>query len=144
MSSLSAGDQKALAKIREHGWVIRGVSDLGCDHTDHPHRHTGRDPYLYTAGLTEAGLPELLLRLAGKNSLDWMHAGTRVLNTVAAHTLHEELTVGQTLPTGIGSIEVTVKEPPLISNADDGIWPGLAYRLYGRRRVQVLEIEANW
>ncbi len=145
-------DVRALRIIQQQGWMIQAVTAAGCDH--HDHRETAalfhRDdliPYLYTAGLTAAGLPELLLRLTEERSgMDWIRVATRILNGLARHTLHTELTVGQTLSTGIGRIIVTVAEPPPFSNSvrAGDVWPGMAYRLYGRRRVRVLEIIPSW
>lgn len=54
-------------KIRDHGWVITGVGESSdqCSTPGCQHRHgpvVAQDPCLYTAGLTVAGLPELLLQ----------------------------------------------------------------------------------
>lgn len=55
------------AKIREQGWIVTGVGDRsdqcsipGCSHGGHP--AVALDPCMYTAGLTVAGLPELLMQ----------------------------------------------------------------------------------
>ncbi len=136
----------AVTTIARHGWMVQVVSDLGCG-GDHGHqdpvRVSGSDPYLYTVGLTDAGLPELLLRLPGRSSVDWVRAGQRMLNGVAAHTLHEELAVGQCLPAR-GGLWIRVAEPPVFSREDGGVWPGMAFRLYGRRKVRVLELVPTW
>lgn len=137
--------QKMRSAVQKYGWVVQGVSDLACecDHDDAPIAHTGRDPYLYTIGLTAAGLPELLLQLTGRNSLEWIGFGTRILNVVAQHTLHRELAVGETLPLGLRNLNVTVQQPPLVDQAD-GFWPGFAYALYGADKVRVLEVCPDW
>ncbi len=142
---LTTYDRSILARIRQHGWVVQGVSDHGCvccDHAGQTPKQTGLDPYLYTAGLTLTGLPELLPRLTGKNSPDWMTTGTRLLNRVARHCLHAEPVPGQLVQTGIGGIMATIAEPPPFSR--DTVWPGLAFELYGRRRVRYVEVLPSW
>lgn len=136
--------ERARILINEHGWLVQGVSDHGCvscEHTGKTPQQTGSDPYLYTVGLTAAGLPELLLRLTGKNSREWMNTGTRMLNQVARHGLHTDLSVGQLVQTGVGGVSAVIAEP--LSLARDTIWPGLAYQLYGHR-VRVVEVLPNW
>jgi len=136
---------KARALIKEHGWVVEAVSDLGCEccqdagHT--PHK-SGKDPYLYTVGLTAAGLPELLLTLPGKNSREWLTTGHRALNHLGQHSLHDELTIGQVIPVGIGAITATVQRPPRFNR--DSIWPGLAFALYGWDRVRLIQVVPDW
>lgn len=125
--------------------MVQAVSDMGCaNHHAAPIPRSGRDPYLYTVGLTVAGLPELLLlRLTDRNTQEWLRAAGRLLDTAAAHTMHAELKVGQRLPYR-GGVTITVAEPPTFSIDDGGFWPGMAYALYGRDRVQVLELMASW
>ncbi len=138
--------QDAVNAIVRHGWMVQVVSDLGCggDHGGgNPPASSGSDPYLYTVGLTAAGLPELLLRLPGRNSSDWVRAGQRMLNGLAAHTLHEDLVVGQVLPVR-GGLWVRVAEPPVFSREPGAVWPGMAFRLYGQRKVRVLELVPAW
>lgn len=139
----------ARAKIREHGWFVQAVSDLGCCTCDQEHISagpSGEDPYLYTVGLTAAGLPELLLRLPCRNSMEWLRLGHQVLNLIAAHTLHKELTVGESIPIAIGHelASALIQEPPVFSTEDNGVWLGYAFAIYGRDRVSCLEIVPDW
>src|SRR5215469_1887242 len=66
-----------LAHLRDlivrHGWIVQGVE------RDGPH-----PPWSYTAGLTEAGLPELVI--TGMRNAP----AARLLNRVAAHIVHAE------------------------------------------------------
>ncbi len=138
--------RNTIATIAAHGWAVQIVSDHGCgnDHDhDRPLFRSGRDPYLYTVGLTAAGLPELLLQLPDRNTVGWIQTGQRMLNGLAAHTLHEELTVGQHLPIR-GGLTVTVAEPAPFSRDTGRLWPGMAYRLYGQAKVRVLEVVPSW
>jgi hypothetical protein len=148
--TLSPNDRGILGAIRSHGWAIQGVGFGTCDH--HPghgsgptHVHdTGDNAYQYTVGLTEAGLPELLLRMPGRGSPDWAKAGCRILNAVAAHTLHQELTVGEVLEVAtVGGRSITVAEAPPPSRDHGGIWPGAVQRIYGRL-PRMLEILVDW
>lgn len=137
--------ERARNLIREHGWTVQGVSDHGCqccaDEGRAP-RQTGKDPYLYTIGLTEAGLPELLLTLPGRNSQEWMNTGTQILNRIAHHSLHSEPKIGQTVATGRGRLAATLTEP--VPFHRDEIWPGLTFELYGRYRVRFVQVVPNW
>jgi len=144
VSGMTEVIQRARVAIREHGWVVQGVSDHGCqccEQVGRAPRQTGRDPYLYTAGLTDAGLPELLLRLTGRNTNEWMDTGTRMLNRIGRHSLHGGLVAGQFIRIREG-ISVTIAEPPPFSR--ETIWPGLAYELYGKHRVRVVEVLPTW
>lgn len=139
--------EKARIIIHEQGWVVQGVSDHGClccTAAGRTPRKTGMDPYLYTAGLTEVGLPELLLRLTGKNSPEWINTGIRMLNRIGRHSLHAEpeLGIGQLVQTGNGGITATITDPPVFSR--DTVWPGLAYELYGHHRPRFVEVLPSW
>jgi Domain of unknown function (DUF4262) len=136
------------ATVREHGWAVQGVSSLACETpgctTIHDPNREQSDPYLYTVGLTASGLPELLLRLADKNSIEWMKRGNDLLNTVAAHTMHQELVVGESLPAGDGVLVTVCPPPPFSRDGEGNIWPGFAYEMYGRHNVRVLEVVPSW
>ncbi len=136
------------AMIETHGWMVMAVSDLGCDnHAAHPGGPvcSGDDPYLYTVGLTQAGRPELVLRLPGRNSMEWLKAGHRILNQVAAYSRDRELAVGDVLPVGVVSWRrLTVAPGPPLSREPGGVWPGYAVQRYGRARIRLLEIVPDW
>ena len=63
-------DLVILPMVRQKGWAVQGVS--------------GRRPFAYTVGLTDCGLPELLV--TGLRDA----AAATLLNTVAARALQEE------------------------------------------------------
>lgn len=137
--------RKARVLIREHGWLVQGVSDHGCQCCEDAGRtplQTGRDPYLYTVGLTAAGLTELLLILTGKNSMEWVTTGTRLLNSVARHVLHTEPEIGQTIETGVAQVAVTFVVPEPFTH--DGIWPDLAFELYGQNKPHFVQVVPTW
>jgi hypothetical protein len=114
--------ETAKAVIREHGWMVQGVFDADA-------------PFAYTVGLTEAGLPELILALPEQSTL-WFKFGQRMLNDFAKQSLTEELALGRAYP-WTDEITVTVREARI---SHDDLWPGFAYELYGRPRVRVLEL----
>jgi hypothetical protein len=132
------------AVIREHGWMVQGVTNLGCECCPGgvPAHTEDRDPYLYTVGLTDAGLPELVLNLPGRETHEWLRFGQRLLNAYAGHSLHEELEVGRTYPAGIANMTAVIGVPTI--NRDGGFWLGTAYELYGRRNVRALEVQPQW
>jgi hypothetical protein len=64
--------------IAEHGWAIQGVGDTATE-----------PPFSYTVGMTEAGLPELVI--VGLSH----ETGGVILNMLAKQSLAEELVVGR-------------------------------------------------
>lgn len=65
-----------------HGWAVQGVE-----------RHRDRPPWAYTVGLTEAGLPELVVTGMG------LAEACDLLNDVAHHVVHAEPPVpGERIP----------------------------------------------
>ncbi len=137
---------QARSMIHEHGWLVQGVTntECACCPGGKPAHHAeDLDPYLYTAGLTEAGLPELVLRMPGRDSREWLRAGQRLLNACASHSLHEELVVGHSYPIGIVRGRSATVGTPTIAR-DGGVWLGTAYALYGRGAVRALEILPEW
>jgi Domain of unknown function (DUF4262) len=69
--------------VAQYGWAVQGVSRDGL----HP-------PWAYTVGLTEAGLPELVVSgMPVRRAQD-------LLNEVASHVVHSDvaLTPGQQIP----------------------------------------------
>lgn len=72
--------------ITRDGWAITGVAENNACHTpgcNAPHEDV--DPFLYTVGLTEVGLPELLLEHMP------VARASVVLNDLARHSLVAEL-----------------------------------------------------
>lgn len=137
--------KRARALIRENGWLVQGVSDHACQCCEDAGRiplQTGRDPYLYTVGLTAAGLTELLLILTDKNSMQWVNTGTRLLNSVARHVLHTEPEIGHTVDTGFANITATFAVPEPFTRA--GVWPGLAFELYGQNKPHFVQVVPTW
>lgn len=79
-------DQVILPLVRRNGWAVQGV--------------TGRRPFAYTVGLTDCGLPELVV-----TGLRDGVAAT-VLNAAAAEHLHEQLVPGARVTAGGLALEV--------------------------------------
>lgn len=73
-----------LPLVLRNGWAVQGVS--------------GRRPFAYTIGLTDCGLPELLV--TGMREA----AAATLLNTVAARVLHQELEAEQPLELAAGLV----------------------------------------
>lgn len=114
--------ERAKAVIREHGWMVQGVFDADA-------------PFAHTVGLTEAGLPELILPLP-EQGMVWFRFAQRMLNDFARQSLTEELALDRVYP-WLSEIAVTFQEARI---SRDDLWPGFAYELYGRPRVRVLEL----
>ena len=72
-SGLDYLQEVALPTIREHGWLVQAVGGS-----------RSRAPFAYTVGLTEAGLPELLV--TGLPAL----RSAELLNAAAFHYLHAD------------------------------------------------------
>lgn len=118
--------QRTREKIKQHGWIVQGVFD-----------NETFNPFLYTVGLTEAGLPELMLSMPGRQSEEWFRFGQRLLNKFGQQSTSKELEIGKSYPCGFGSLIIDVVEP-VISN--DGLWPGTAYEFYGHD-TRLLELK---
>lgn len=67
-------DTVILPLVHQNGWAVQGVS--------------GRQPFAYTVGLTDCGLPELVI-----TGMDEVAAAT-VLNAVAGQVLRADLVIG--------------------------------------------------
>lgn len=95
-----SGDIKQYLKqirkmIHEYGWFVQGVFPTGSD----------RDPeFAYTIGLTEAGLPELLI--AGTMRTNVLH---QLVNAAAVRHVKDELVAGQTVD-DIANVVFQVRE----------------------------------
>lgn len=127
--------RKALAAtIAKHGWAVTGVSEDGaCGAPGCTSKHTVNDPFLYTVGLTAAGLPELLLE-----HVPYRTAAT-VLNDLARQSTAAELLPGQVYRVvGIlGRFTVT----PMDQQEALAICKGVN-GMYGRR-AQVLRVNVQ-
>lgn len=108
--------------IAEHGWAVQGV-----------HATETAPPFSYTVGLTDAGLPELIIIGLPTNV-----AGI-VLNRLAKESLTEELETGrkydlpngdQTLPYLIGTV----------SSVNRREYLKVAASLYDRHRIKALQV----
>lgn len=131
------------AGIAAHGWMVMAISDQGCECCSGKPVASGHDPFLYTAGLTAVGLPELVLVLAGRNSMKWIRSGHRLLNAVAGLAsaglaAGEPLVAGGSYVTGGRTVDVAVGPP-----FGDRVRPGVAVQLYGDR-VSWLEVSPRW
>lgn len=108
--------------IAEHGWAVQTVhGDL-------------IDPsFSYTVGLTEAGLPELIIV-----GLPERTAGL-ILNQLARRALEKELDVGQKceLPNGDGSLSYLIGS---VSPANVRKYLKIAAVLYDRNRIRSLQV----
>lgn len=86
-------DRVIVPLVRQNGWAVQGVS--------------GRRPFAYTVGLTDCGLPELVVT--------GMRDGpaATLLHSVAASALHAEPTAGErlVLPGGLTLEAVVVDRP---------------------------------
>lgn len=117
----------ARRRILAYGWMIQGVADVNDS--------SGLNDQLYTVGLTDAGLPELVLCGIPRNTMA-QNAATAVLNHLARQSLAQELVAGRRYPSGLDDdtpVEVVAKEPVQVL--------GLALALYGRERVRCLVVE---
>lgn len=105
--------EKVKEKIAEHGWMVQGVFSRPGDKPE--------PEFAYTVGMTEAGLPELIVSGSDQATM------ANLLNELAARHLKDELTHGQ---------EITLDDdwalPLRIIDAPDTV-PGTAGRLYGDR-----------
>ncbi len=71
--------------VREHGWMVQGVLP-GRD------EQPGFIPFYYTVGLTDAGLPELIMSWPGQPSM-----GQTLLNNAATGHVKNEIKPGDML-----------------------------------------------
>lgn len=122
----------ARRRIAAHGWMIQGVADI--------HDDTGAEDIMFTVGLTEAGLPELVWHAIPRGGPAARLAQT-VLNDLARLSTGEELVCGRVYTVGLDDetrltvVGLTVVERELAKPL------GLAYAMYGRERVRYLVIE---
>jgi hypothetical protein len=103
--------------IAQYGWAVQGVS-----------RDRLHPPWAYTAGLTERGLPELVV--TGMPVTE----ATCLLNEIASHALHAGLPLpGEQIPLDGGPLIeiITVAEPAAHLN--------LAVSLYGPQ-IRALQV----
>jgi hypothetical protein len=114
---LDAYDLLCLGKIAKFGWVIQGVL---------PRQGDKDIPFAYTVGLTEAGLPELVI--------SGLPVGTAqsILNTAARQSLETSLRPGQAL-TDVASVPLRVIDAPFAE-------VNMARRLYPGKDVQALQL----
>lgn len=118
------------ASIARSGWVVTGVAeDNRCDTPGCTSPHGPQDPFLYTVGLTDAGLPELLVR-----HLDARRSAL-LLNALARRSVGEALTLGGRY-TEVG-LTVTALHVPA---AEARSVCKVARALYGDARLRVLEM----
>ena len=85
-------DTVILPLVHQNGWAVQGVS--------------GRHPFAYTVGLTECGVPELVI-----TGMDDCAAAT-VLNAIAGRVLREDLDVGARVDLSGLALEVLAVEHP--------------------------------
>lgn len=76
---------KVRAMVREHGWIVQGVMPTAAD-------PPGTIPFAYTIGLTDAGLPELIISWPGQPGM-----ARDLLNNAAGGHLKDEIQHGQIL-----------------------------------------------
>jgi hypothetical protein len=125
MVSRSQQDQYA-ARLRqiiaEHGWAVQTI-----------HGDQDDPPFSYTVGLTEAGLPELVIIGLPENV-----AGT-ILNMLAKRSLETDLEVGQRyeLPNGDQNLEYLIGP---VSSPSRRSYLKMAAVLYDRHRVKALQV----
>lgn len=110
--------------INQHGWAVQGVFPI----------KEGELGFSYTVGMTEAGLPELMISgLFGKQAQD-------LLNIAAKIHLGAELKPGTTTQ-DVANVEFRVIDAPLAEI-------GVANRMYGprARAVQLVwpEADGSW
>ena len=106
-----------LPTIAKHGWMIQGVF---------PREGDIDVPFAYTVGLTEAGLPELVI--AG---LGWPDAG-HILNDAARRHTADEILPGATVD-GVASVPFRAVAAPLAE-------VNMARNLYGADRVRAVQL----
>lgn len=117
----------AKLRIAAHGWMIQGVEDA--------HDASGADDYIFTVGLTQAGLPELVWEGIPRNPVG-KSAAVAIINSLARRSLDLELRAGGVYPSGLGDdTRVTVVDKQL------GRPLKLADSVYGAERVRYLVIE---
>lgn len=121
--------------IEQHGWAVTGYDGERCDNpacSGGPHPGL-IEPVLYTAGLTAAGLPELVIKGASA------HIATHMLNGLAKVSLGTELVPGVAYPAPepLAGAPVMVE---VMSAADTATVCKIANALYGRGRVRALEV----
>lgn len=110
---------QARQKIAEHGWTVIAVEPCGND--------TGPS-FAYTAGLTAAGLPEIVI---GGLPPELTYG---ICNDAARLSTKTELTPGATIPAGqIARVELKVIAAPAAPIS-------LAERLYGKHRVRAIQL----
>lgn len=121
-------------KIRNHGWVITGVGESSnqCSTPGCQHRHgpiVAQDPCLYTAGLTMAGQPELLLQHVPTA------AAYPILQALAKWSLNAKLVPGEPVRIEHHGVFTVERVPPVEGRRLCKI----ARRLYGDG-IRVLRI----
>ena len=109
---------QARAIIRKCGWLVQAVA---------PHPGQPGPRVAYTAGLTDAGLPELIIV-----GLD-IRLMQDVLNGAARRHLATEISAGDQLD-GLASVAFRAVE------ADDTWSVAVARKLYGNDRVRLLQL----
>ncbi len=114
---LDAYDRQSLATINEHGWMLQAV--FGTD--DDPCA-----PFVYTVGLTVAGLPELIIAGLPDQTAGWL------LNTAAKRSLGVEIKAGDVID-DIATVPFRVIDAPSAE-------VNLARHLYGLSRVTALQL----
>jgi hypothetical protein len=113
---------KVKKTVREHGWVAQGVF---------PNSAEDGLGFIYTVGLTVAGLPELII------SGLFTEQGQDLVNSAAKLHLEREFTPGDTI-TEMANVPFRVIDAP---NAEIGV----AVRMYGAkaRALQLVWPEAD-
>jgi len=108
--------------IAENGWAIQGVL------------HTATEPpFSYTVGLTEAGLPELIV--VGVSH----EVGVVILDKLARQSLAEELEVGRQYDLANGDQVLTFLIGQ-VSRANSRKYLLAAGHHYGQHRVKALQV----
>ncbi|MEV0269785.1 DUF4262 domain-containing protein [Hamadaea sp. NPDC050747] len=108
--------------IAEHGWAIQMV-----------HGDLQDPPFSYTVGLTEAGLPELIILGLPTN------VAGQILNKLARQSLESELDVDARydLPNGDATLPYLIGS---VSTANVRRYLKLATVLYDRHRIRALQV----
>lgn len=118
----------AKRRIHAQGWMVQGVASSS--------DASGDGDMMFTVGLTEAGLPELVIIGIPRDPAG--HAvAVAVLNHLARLSLADELVAGGVYPAGLDEAEVTV------TDRQPGKPLSLAWLMYGRDRVRHLLIEPH-
>lgn len=104
------------AQIKEHGWIILGVFPVDKDDLG----------FAYTVGLTEAGLPELVLSGA------WNEQAQQLLNIAGEQHCRTEIKAGDTVE-DIANVPFRAIDAPLAE-------VNTARRLYGESRVRAVQL----